>query len=162
MQATAAEEQVSAQALAEDLFALLVFVLKSSGQDMFRAMGELELSVTQWKLLHVLDGADDDHSLKALGEHLGLSLPAMSRAVDGLHQRELVERQEDEHDRRMKRVRIAEPGRELVRRLAQTRLQFLEQFSATLSEPQRRRLAGALAPALARAEVRSCRPEAGA
>lgn len=155
-------KQVSPGQLAEDLFALLVFVLKSSGQDMFRAMGELELSVTQWKLLHVLDAADGDRSLKPLGEHLGLSLPAVSRAVDGLHQRGLVERQEDEQDRRMKRVRIAAPGRDLVRRLAETRLNFLEQFAGTLSEPQRRRLAAALAPALERAEVRSCRSASAA
>lgn len=156
MQATAVAKQVSARELAEDLFALLVYVLKGSGQDVFRRMGELELSVTQWKLLHVLEGADDDRSLKALAEQLGLSLPAVSRAVDGLHQRGLVERQEDEQDRRMKRVRIAGPGRDLVRRLAEIRLHFLEQFAGTLSPIERRRLGSALAPVLERDDVGSC------
>ena len=43
-------------------------------------------------------------SVKELAEELGLSLPGASRAVDALLQRGLVERREDEHDRRMKRA----------------------------------------------------------
>ena len=157
VQATASAE-LSATALAEDLFALLVYLLKASGQDMLRAMGELDLSMSQWKLLHVLEDSADELSLKRLSESLALSLPAASRAIEGLHQRGLVNRNEDEHDRRMKRVGITAGGRELVRRLAETRLHILEQFASSLTDGERRRLAAALDPVVAREEIAICRP----
>ena len=40
-----------------------------------------------------------------------MSLPNASRTVDGLLQRGLVERREDEHDRRVKRVGAQREGR---------------------------------------------------
>jgi DNA-binding MarR family transcriptional regulator len=146
-------------ALAHDLFAVVAYLLKSSTPDVFRAMGELELSMTQCKLLWVLEDADEELALKELGDRLGLSLPATSRAIDGLHQRGYVERRENERDRRMKGVRINEAGRDVLRRLGELRLARLEQFAATMSEAERRRLAAALSPLVARDEIAACRRE---
>src|SRR4051794_41725931 len=63
-----------------------MYVQKSSGDDFFRMVGELELSLSQLKLLMILD-RDGERSLTELAEALVLSLPAASRAVDGLHKR---------------------------------------------------------------------------
>ncbi|MDQ6749473.1 MAG: MarR family transcriptional regulator [Actinomycetota bacterium] len=158
MQATAASAQASASGLARDLFALLSYLLKASSQDVFSSLGELDLSLTQVKLLHVLD-AEPSVSLKHVGSCVGLSLPAASRAIEALHQRGLVERHEDEHDRRIKRVEVTEAGREVVRRLNQARLAYLEQFAVTLNERERERLVGALAPLLERAPIAACHPD---
>ncbi len=125
---------------------------------MFSSLGELDLSLTQVKLLHVLD-AEPSVSLKHVGSCVGLSLPAASRAIEALHQRGLVERHEDEHDRRIKRVEVTEAGREVVRRLNQARLAYLEQFAVTLNERERERLVGALAPLLERAPIAACHPD---
>ena len=51
-----------------------------------------------------------------------MSLPATSRTVDGLLQRGLLERREDEHDRRIKRVRLTDEGRDVVDRIDTARL----------------------------------------
>jgi DNA-binding MarR family transcriptional regulator len=158
MQATAAPTQASSARLARDLFAVLAYVLKASSQDVFSALGELDLSLTQVKLLHALD-AEPSVSLKHVGSCVGLSLPAASRAIEALHQRGLVERQEDEHDRRIKRVEVTEDGRQVVRRLNEARLAYLEQFAQTLDDADRARLAGALAPLLERAPIRACHPD---
>lgn len=114
---------------------------------MFSALGDLDLSLTQVKLLHVLDH-EPSTSLKHAGSCVGLSLPATSRAIETLHRRGLVERLEDEHDRRMRRVEVTESGREIVRRLNEARLAYLEQFAETLTEAQRTQLIEALAPVL--------------
>ncbi len=147
-----------ASGLARDLFALLTYLLKASSQDVFSSLGELDLSLTQVKLLHVLD-AEPSVSLKHVGSCVGLSHPAASRAIEALHQRGLVERQEDEHDRRIKRVEVTEAGREVVRRLNQTRLAYLEQFAETLTETERTRLVGALAPLLGQDAIGACHPD---
>jgi DNA-binding MarR family transcriptional regulator len=158
MQATAATTQASTRELAKSLFALFAYMIKCSNPDAFRAMAEEDVSLTHFKALHVLDEQDDELALKEVCELMALSLPAVSRLVDHLHQRGFVERNEDPDDRRMKRVRITAEGREVVQRLVETRLTFVEQFVETLSETERRRLLAALAPALARDAVSACRP----
>ncbi|MGI8506221.1 MAG: hypothetical protein ACR2MK_05335, partial [Solirubrobacteraceae bacterium] len=42
-------------ALAADLYALVVFLHKNCNSDLFEAMGALELTITQIKLLHQLE-----------------------------------------------------------------------------------------------------------
>jgi DNA-binding MarR family transcriptional regulator len=112
------------------------------------------------KVLHVLDDATaPERSLRGLADHFATSLPTISRSVEDLVQRGYVDREEDAHDRRVKRVRITDAGRDVVHRINETRLAVLQEFLDTLSEPQRRRLAAALDPLVERAEVASCRPK---
>ena len=158
MHATAAATQPSTLDLANSVFAVLAYLMKSSNPDAFRAMADEDVSLTHFKALHVLDDQDEELALKEIGEMMALSLPAVSRLVDHLHQRGFVERNEDTQDRRMKRVRITAAGRELVQRLTETRLSIVEQFVDTLTEAERRRLLAALAPVLSRSEVAACRP----
>jgi DNA-binding MarR family transcriptional regulator len=160
VQATADKTQVSPRALARDLFSVLGYLVKTTTPDMFRALGELELSMTQVKLLHCLDGEDSELALSDLAENLSLSLPAASRAIEALHQRGYVERREDDHDRRMRRVRITDAGTAALRRLNHMRLAQLEDFAATMTEAERRRLTGALASLLERPEIAAVRPDA--
>ena len=159
MQAITEPAQASSpQRLARDLFTLLAHLLKGSSPDVFSALGELDLSLTQVKLLHTLD-AEPSASLKEAGSCLGLSLPAVSRAIETLHQRGLVARLEDEHDRRIKRLEVTEAGREIVRRLNEARLAYLEQFAQSLTESERAQLLDALAPLLARHAIDARRPD---
>jgi DNA-binding MarR family transcriptional regulator len=147
---------VTPAALADDVLALMMHLLKASSQDVFAAVGELDLSMTQVKMLHAVE-SEDDLSLKGLAERLGLSLGAASRAVDGLHQRGLIERREDEQDRRIKRVSPTEAGQAIVTRLNQARRATVQQFALTLTDDERQGLAEALAPIVAREEIAACR-----
>jgi len=74
----------------------------------------------------------------------GLSLPGASRIVDALLRRGWLERREDLHDRRMKRVGITPDGREVVDRIETARLAGLEDYAASLTPEQRNRLSSAL------------------
>jgi DNA-binding MarR family transcriptional regulator len=161
MQATAAPEKALEAQIAEGLYAVLHHLMRSSGREVFQAMADADLTLTTYKALHALDQRElgDDVCVKHVAEDLVMSVPAASRIVDGLHQRGYVERREDEQDRRMKRVRITPAGREVMSRVNATRLAAAQQFAASLTEADRKRLASALAPLLERPEIAACRPE---
>jgi DNA-binding MarR family transcriptional regulator len=145
------------QAVARDLYAVAFFLIKGTDAEIFRTIAELELSLTQIKALGMLDAIAEETSLGGLAEGLNVSLPAASRAVDGLARRGLVERHEDPTDRRMKQVRILTAGSEVVRDLHDARLSKLEAFVADLPEEDARRLAAALEPIANRPDIASCR-----
>jgi DNA-binding MarR family transcriptional regulator len=136
---------VSPERLARELLALLHHVMKGGNEELFALLDELDLSITQIKTLHVLDASTEEVSVKELAERLGMSLPGTSRTVDGLLSRGWLERREDEQDRRMKRVRITDAGRETVRRLDTARLRSLQTYAGTLTPEQRAALLHALA-----------------
>jgi DNA-binding MarR family transcriptional regulator len=147
------------RALAADLYAVIVYVHKNCNSDLFAAVGALELTLTQIKLLHHLEDAERPLTLKEAAELVLVSLPAASRTVDDLHRRGFVERHEDVEDRRMKRVQLTEDGRSVIRRLNAARLSGLETFTQTLSDAERGALSAALAQLLERPDVAACRPE---
>lgn len=145
--------------LAADLYALIVFVHKNCNADLFEALGALELTLTQVKLLHHLEDQPRELTLKEAAELVHVSLPAASRMVDDLVRRGFAQRREDEEDRRMKRVCLTDGGRTVIRRLNAARLSGLEQFTKTLTTAERRSLASALSKLLEREDVAACRPE---
>jgi DNA-binding MarR family transcriptional regulator len=145
--------------LAADLYALVVFLHKNCNSDFFEAMGTLELTMTQIKLLHQLELATRELTLKEAAGLVPVSLPACSRTVDDLVRRGMVKRHEDVDDRRMKRISLTDAGSSIIRKLNAARLSGLEQFTRSLNEDERRTLAGALHELLQRSEVSVCRPE---
>ena len=154
----AASKPVSETDLGNDLYALIVYLHKNCNSDLFQAVGTLDLTLTQIKLLHHLEDADHELTLKDAAELVVISLPAASRTVDDLVRRGFVERHEDTEDRRMKRVRLTDAGRAVSRRLNAARLSGMQQFAQTLTKAERQSLSRALATLLARDEIAACRP----
>jgi len=146
------------EALARDLFAVVVYLHKNCNADLFQAVGELELTLTQIKTLHHLEESGRELTLKEIAELIPVSLPAASRSVDDLVRRGLAVRNEDVADRRMKRVRVTDAGLAATLRLNAARLHGLEQFAENLEPAEREALAGALSTLLAREEIAACRP----
>lgn len=157
--ASSPETATTPTALAADLYAVVVFLHKNCNSDLFEAMGVLELGITQIKLLHQLEVATRELTLKEAAELVPLSLPAASRTIDDLVRRGMVERHEDVEDRRMKRVSLTDRGRLVIRKLNAARLNGLEQFTQTLNDDERQALAGALQQLLRRPDIAVCRPE---
>jgi DNA-binding MarR family transcriptional regulator len=87
VQATVATPQQLADALAK----LSYHINRTASPDMFRVLGEVGLSFTQMKALFLLQEWDE-MSVKEIADRLSMSLPAMSRSVDGLVQRGFVAR----------------------------------------------------------------------
>lgn len=160
MQATGEATQLDRVALTRDMYALASYLMRISNVGTFNTIAELELSFTQIKALCAMDVDSGHRSVKALAESMNVSLPAMSRAVDGLFERGFVDRQEDPRDRRMKRVRLTESGREITSSLNETRLAAMQQFLLSLSDEEAQALTQALGLILeSRGEIADLRPQ---
>jgi len=153
---TATKQAVASNELVGSLAAFLHYVFKTCGPKggMLEVIDELGLSLTQLKAIQLMvaDPASE-MSVKQLGDALELSLPAISRAVDGLVHRGLVTRTEDEEDRRIKRVRPTKEADELVARLIDIRFSQLGEFVDTLNTRERNKLAAALAVLTEREDI---------
>jgi DNA-binding MarR family transcriptional regulator len=156
MHATVSSEQGLSEEDAElvrDLGGFSKFILHAGGREFYAAVGELELSISQLRTLQLLTRELDEASLGTVADAIGLSLPAVSRSIDALVQRGLVTRTENTDDRRLKTVRATAEAHALVDRLLEQRLAGITGLVRTLSPAERRRLAAALAPIVARADI---------
>lgn len=140
------------KALTRDMYALASYLMRTANVGTFNTIAELDLSFTQLKALCALEMDGEERSVKALADSLGVSLPAMSRAVDGLFERGLVDRKEDPTDRRMKQVRITTAGRTAPRALNEARLSALQELMGSLADDEARALESALGLILERRE----------
>ena len=129
--------------LARQLAAFLGQIHRDSQAEFFSEVAAMELSFSQVKALHRIEDAEQ-LTVKGLAGRLGLSLPAASRAVEGLVQRNLLDRTECPDDRRSRHVRLTDDGRKALARLDAARVAGLEEFVAGLSDTQRSALAAAL------------------
>ena len=78
-----------------------------------RSLRSEDLSVPQFRVLNYLNGHPDT-SLSPVAEYVGLTLPSMSRLVDGLVERGLVVRQTCGEDRRKIVLNLSSHGGELL------------------------------------------------
>ena len=141
-----AETEVTVDTVAADLGALMKHLLVSSSRDFFAAVEEAGLTFTQVKCLHLLGDTNEPLPINALSERLGLSGPAISRAVDGLVQRGEVKRTEDPRDRRSKLLTLSARGRRTIDRFVAIRLAGITRFVEELPEDERAALAAGLSP----------------
>ena len=112
-------------------------------------VAELDSSFSQVKMMFLLEDGGE-HSVKEIATHLGLSVPAASRAVDGLVERDFVTRRESAEDRRTRLVALTGYGREVVDRLTRARLQTLDAFVTDLTLEEQAQLLTALLPIVER------------
>jgi DNA-binding MarR family transcriptional regulator len=142
-------QAITKTTLGRDLGLLVRHLLGSTNREFFAALQDAEISFSQLKCLGLLSNAEAPLSLGALSEELGLSLAAVSRAVDGLVQRGAVKRQEDPSDRRSKLVTVSARGRAVYERVLAVRVAGVERFVEELEPDDRDALAAALGPIVA-------------
>jgi DNA-binding MarR family transcriptional regulator len=139
----------SPQQLADAMGVLTAHLNRCGSPDLIRFMADVDLSFTQVKMILLLEDRGE-LSVKDVAEALNLSLPAASRAIDGLAQRGLVDRREDEHDRRSKLVSLRPGGRQIGEAMIARRQETYQTFAAELPEAEREALHAALLPIVER------------
>jgi DNA-binding MarR family transcriptional regulator len=128
--------------------------LKKSGEAHILGVARgLDLSFSQMRALFVLSDSHDELAVHELAKLLELSMATAGRAVQGLVRAEMVTRREDDHDRRVKRVRLSEHGRHFVDGLMQAHRDAVRDCLESLNEHERERLSQALMPILARGDL---------
>ena len=78
-----------------------------------------EISMREYDVLYTLSKCDEPVRLSELNRHVLLSQPALSRLVDRLAERGIVERQSDPADGRGVRLALTAVGRGLQRQVGQ-------------------------------------------
>jgi DNA-binding MarR family transcriptional regulator len=159
MQASVVARAPDREAVSRDMAALANYLMRTANIGTFNTIAELDLSFTQIKALCALETDGEERSVKALAESLGVSLPAMSRAVDGLFERGFVRREEDAADRRMKRVGLTDAGHSVPRALNEARLSALQGLMSSLVDEEAAALQHALTLILERrSDIAAYRP----
>ncbi len=143
---TGAGTEATVDSVATDLGVLMKHLLVSSSRDFFAAVEEAGLTFTQVKCLHLLGDSDEPLALNALSDRLGLSAPAISRAVDGLVQRGEVKRTEDPRDRRSKLLTVSARGRRTIDRFVAIRFAGIRRFVEGLPQDELTSLAAGIGP----------------
>jgi DNA-binding MarR family transcriptional regulator len=72
-----------------------------------------DISIPQFRTLRFIQ-CNPDSSLSRLAEHLGLTLPSVSKLVDGLVKHKLVARNESTADRRKLTLMLTQTGESIV------------------------------------------------
>lgn len=109
---------------------------------------DIDLSFAQVRMLMVLAYVDTALPINQIATHLNLTFTSAGRNVDRLLQEDLVERNENAHDRRVKLVQLTPLGRDLVSQHFACHRRMLAEFTHRLSEDDRVRMAAALVPVL--------------
>ena len=138
------------------LSALMRHVFLYDRGNLLAVIEESGLSMTQCKALLELGGLGEEAEPRQVGElaeRFGVSVPSMSRAVEGLVKSKLATRVEDAEDRRVRRVAITAKGKELVDTLLVVRQAGLETFAQSLTAAQRRKLDAAVDALMDREDI---------
>lgn len=145
-----------AQDTAARLSALLRHLFLFDRGNILRVIEESGLSMTQSKALLEIGGLGEESEARhvsELAETFGVSVPSMSRAVDGLVKKGLATRVEDRDDRRVRRVAITARGKKLVETLLVVRQAGLEAFASSLTAAQRRKIDAAIEALMDREDI---------
>jgi DNA-binding MarR family transcriptional regulator len=138
--------QAIEQNVGQSLGLVMKHLLRATGREFFARLEDAGISFTQVRCIGVLSDAGEPMPLTALSEQIGLSLPAVSRAVEGLVKRGELKRAEDPADRRSKLVSVTARGRATYERLIAVRIAGVERFVETLEPDEREALAAAITP----------------
>jgi DNA-binding MarR family transcriptional regulator len=106
-------------------------ILQAIRTEMRRGRGS-DLSVPQFRTLRFIQSVPDS-TLSRLADHLGLTLPSVSKLVDGLVKHELVLRQDAANDRRCISLALTPAGEAIVNTARVNTLANLTETLASLS-----------------------------
>ncbi len=135
-------EPTSPRTCAGEVLDTVPFIMQFIRVEMRRSRGP-GISVPQFRVLTYLNRTEGA-SLSAVADRVGLSLPAMSRLIDGLVARDLVLREESQTDRRRITLRLTSVGRELVRTSRAGAQARLAEVLTALPPSQRAEVASAM------------------
>jgi DNA-binding MarR family transcriptional regulator len=145
------DRQVVDEALLSSIERLIFAAIGITTDALAASAGATELSLTQWRILALLDRGAGGLRLGEVAATIGMSVPSASRMVDRLEARGLVAARPDPDDRRAVRLGLTPEGELIVadvmrsrRRLISDRLvdirvsksfaKQLDQVSASLLE----------------------------
>jgi DNA-binding MarR family transcriptional regulator len=127
------------------LIMAVVPLIKDSQTEVMTVTAEFDLTMSQLRMLFVLDKARADLAVNEVADQVALSMAAAGRAVDGLVRGGLLSRREDALDRRIKRIGLTDAGKRAIDQIGAARRHSVERFVDALNKTERAALAAAVA-----------------
>jgi DNA-binding MarR family transcriptional regulator len=119
---------------ARDLMDTAPKIMQSIRIEMRRGRGA-DLSIPQFRTLGYIQRYPDS-SLSDLADHLGLTLPSVSKLVDGLVKQKLISRQESRVDRRRLTLVLTSTGESIINSAREAALTNLTKVLSRLSNDE--------------------------
>ena len=123
--------------LAAKLMEAFVPMFKGSQAEIMAATADLDLTLSQCRILLELDRAGEDLPVNDLAVRISLSIAATGRAIDALYRAGVLTRREDGIDRRIKRIGLTTQGLSVIATIMQVRRQGAERLVAALDDTER-------------------------
>ena len=133
---------ISSEECARQLVEVVPMVMWSIRTEM-RQQRESDLSVPQFRVLVHLNRYEGA-SLSDIAEHMGLTLPSMSKMVDGLVARHLVMRRIHPQDRRRVTLALTDSGRVAMHSAYEATKSRLAERLTVLTASERQRIGQAM------------------
>ncbi len=132
----------SAEAVAREILDVVPFAMRLIREEM-RSRRGADLTIPQFRSLIFLQRAPGA-ALHQVAEHLGLTPPTVSKMINSLVERGLIERPDSAADRRRVELRLTARGTTLIDRVrGETVSKFAERFE-TLPPAEREKMISAL------------------
>lgn len=125
-------------------------------EDFNKRLREEDVSWPQWMVMNVLH-----HDLAAtpatVADSIGVDRSAVTRLLDRLEKKSLIEREHDKIDRRSVKVRLTADGKKLVRAINERAAEHQQDFLESLHSTEHRAFKGCIQRMLRRGGVDSLR-----
>jgi DNA-binding MarR family transcriptional regulator len=140
---------MSERYLPERLLALPMYVMLALTREGYRhaVRSKLQIKMPQYAVLAVLDQRGPS-SQKAIAESIGFDKSDVTKIINDLESRALVQRQEDSEDSRRYRVTLTTKGKRQLNASEQELTASMKEFLRGLSEQEYRQLHGLLLKAI--------------
>lgn len=132
----------SSDVCAQEILEVIPVVMRAIRAEL-RRHRMADLSVPQFRTLAFID-RQADASLSDVAEHIGLTLPSMSKIVEGLVTRQLVTRQTHATDRRRMMLALTTRGQTALETSREATRACLAEDLAPLSDRQRETIVQAM------------------
>lgn len=96
-------------------------------------VSEEHLSFSQVAALHIID-RDKTVNVNDISNKLNLSMSATSRMIDELVKKELIQRKEDQDNRRAKIISLTPAGKTFMNNLSVERVKIIELSASTIAD----------------------------
>jgi DNA-binding MarR family transcriptional regulator len=108
----------------------------------------LDFSLLELKGLGAFMEPGREYTMGELSTNARLPMPHMTRVINRFEERQMIQRQRDERDRRIVKVRLTATGRKILRRFFASRMGEIENTLGKLSHDDQRELLAAFEKAL--------------
>ena len=104
------------------------------GAELDRRLADLGLSQARWLVLLHLARAAEPPTQGELANSVGVENPTLARLLDALAAQDLIERQIDPDDRRVKKIVLTDPALNLIAQIEKIATQVRGEIFAGISE----------------------------